>query len=143
MGFYHDDMAVSKGLMTPVTTSGSILLLAALVALAVMLRRRQPVIALGILFFLVAHLMESTILPLDLMFEHRNYLASFGMLLALVALLAQLIRQPRVLAAAGIVLLLSWSSLTVVRAGIWGSPSLLAAHAAAVHPDSKHRTARH
>jgi hypothetical protein len=142
MGFYHDDMLVSKGLMTPVTTSGSILLLAALVGLALLIRRRQPVIALGILFFLVAHLMESTILPLDLMFEHRNYLASFGVLLALVALLARFIRHPRVLAAAGIVLLLSWSSLTVVRAGIWGSPSLLAAHTAAVHPDSKHRTAR-
>jgi hypothetical protein len=143
MGFYHDDMTVSRGLLNPVTTLWSILLLTALVGLTLLLRRRQPVIALGILFFFVAHLLESTILPLDLMFEHRNYLASFGVVLALVALLAQLIRHPRTLAAAGIVLLLSWSSLTVVRAGIWGSPSLLAAHTAALHPDSEHRTARH
>jgi hypothetical protein len=78
MGFYHDDMVVSKGLLNPATTLWSILLLAALVGLALLLRGRQPVIALGILLFFAAHLLESTILPLDLMFEHRNYLASCG-----------------------------------------------------------------
>jgi hypothetical protein len=71
------------------------------------------------------------------MFEHRNYLASFGVLLAVVAGLTQVVRQPRVLAAAGIVLLLSLSSLTAMRAGIWGSASLLMKHMYAVHPDSK------
>ena len=139
MGFYHDDIAVSRGLTEPVTTLGSLLLLAGLLWLALVLRRRQPVIALGILFFFLAHSLESTILPLELMFEHRNYLASFGVMLVCTVSLAQLIRQPRVLAAAGIVLLLSWSSLTVVRAGIWGSASLQASHFATLHPQSKHR----
>jgi hypothetical protein len=116
-----------------------LLLLAGLLWLALVLRRSQPVIALGILFFFLAHSLESTILPLDLMFEHRNYLASFGVMLVCTVSLAQLIRQPRVLAAAGIVLLLCWSSLTVVRAGIWGSASLQASHFATLHPQSKHR----
>ena len=139
MGFYHDDIVVSNGLMDPVTTLGSILLLAGLIGLALRLRRCQPLITLGILLFFLAHALESSFFPLDLMFEHRNYLASFGVVLALVVLLARLIPQPRVLAAAGIVLLLSWSSLTVVRAGIWGSASLLATHISTVHPESKHR----
>lgn len=139
MGFYHDDIAVSEGLLRPVTTLGSILLLAGLVWLALWLRQRQPLMALGILFFFLAHSLESSILQLDLMFEHRNYLASFGVLLAIVVLLARTIQQPRVLAAAGIVLLMTWSSLTVVRAGIWGSASLQATHFATLHPESKLR----
>ena len=49
--------------------------------LAWRLRRRAPLIALGIAFFFAAHLMESTIFPLEIMFEHRNYLASYGVFL--------------------------------------------------------------
>jgi hypothetical protein len=60
-------------------------------------------------------------------------------LTAIVVLLAWIIRQPRVLAAAGIVVLLTWSSLTVVRAGIWGSASLQATHFEMLHPRSKLR----
>ncbi len=137
MGFYHDDIAVSRGLATPPATLWSLLLLAGLLWLAWVLRRRQPLISTGILFFFLAHALESTIFPLELMFEHRNYLASFGVMLAVVALLAMLVRQPKVLAATGVVLLLTWSSLTAVRAGIWGTPSLLMSHMHAVHPASK------
>ena len=48
------------------------------------LRRRLPVVACGILWFFVGHLLESTVIPLELMFEHRNYLPSFAVLLAVI-----------------------------------------------------------
>lgn len=137
MGFYHDDIAVSKGILHPVTTLGSMLLLAGLLWLAWWLRNRQAVASMGILIFFIAHLLESTVFPLELMFEHRNYLAAFGVMLAFVVLLTQVIRQPKVLAAAGIVLLLSWAALTSARASIWGSTSLLLNHMYSVHPESK------
>lgn len=137
MGFYHDDIVLSRGLVNPVSTLGSMLLLAGLLWLAWRLRRYQPLVTLGILFFFIAHALESTIFPLEMMFEHRNYLASFGVLLAVVAVLARLGRQPWLPASVGIVLLLVCSSLTWVRAGIWGSTPLLMQHIYAVHPDSK------
>jgi tetratricopeptide (TPR) repeat protein len=51
-------------------------------------RRSQPLIALGILWFFTGHLIESTIIPLELVHEHRNYLASLGPLIVIVQLIA-------------------------------------------------------
>jgi hypothetical protein len=88
LSFYHDDFQVSTGLLSPWTTLGSMLLLAALVAFALWIRRRQPLVALGIALFLGCQLLTGTILPLELIYEHRNYFASYGLLLAIVPLLA-------------------------------------------------------
>ncbi len=62
-------------------------LLAALAAVAVGLIKRRPLAAFGILFFFAGHLIESTFLPLELAFEHRNYLPTLGLLLAMADLL--------------------------------------------------------
>jgi hypothetical protein len=45
--------------------------------------KKYPLISFGILFFLLNHLIESTILPLELFFEHRNYLPSLFLFLPL------------------------------------------------------------
>jgi tetratricopeptide (TPR) repeat protein len=49
--------------------------------LVVVCRKRAPVLAFGVGVFLVSHLLESTILDLELVFEHRNYLGAAGLLL--------------------------------------------------------------
>lgn len=55
--------------------------------LALYLRRKLPLISFGILFFYVAHLVESSVIPIrDLVFEHRSYLPDVGLILALCAL---------------------------------------------------------
>jgi len=88
LSFYHDDFRVSTGLLAPWTTLASMLFLAGLIALMLWLRSRLPLAALGIALFLGCQLLTGTILPLELVYEHRNYFASFGLLLALVPLLA-------------------------------------------------------
>jgi hypothetical protein len=88
LSFYHDDFRISSGLLTPWTTLASIGLLAVLVALILWLRKREPLAALGIALFLGCQLLTGTILPLELIYEHRNYFASFGLMLAIVPLLA-------------------------------------------------------
>src|SRR5690606_8522142 len=50
-------------------------------------KTRWPIFA--IVWFLVAHIIESTVVPLELYFEHRNYLAIAGPLLASIVLVAQ------------------------------------------------------
>lgn len=85
-GLYQDGYPISTGLLTPFTTLPSLIGLAGMVAFAVRFRddRTLKPVAFGIAFFLGGHLLESTALPLELYYDHRNYLPSFGMYIALV-----------------------------------------------------------
>ncbi|MFA7553684.1 MAG: hypothetical protein WCY88_05490 [Spongiibacteraceae bacterium] len=49
--------------------------------IAVLCVRRYRLVTVGIAWFYICHLIESSFIPLELMFEHRNYLASVGPLL--------------------------------------------------------------
>jgi len=83
MGMYHDDIAISQGLLAPVTTLPSIIGIIALIASAWVVRKKAPLLSFGIAFFLIGHALESTIYPLELVHEHRNYLPMYGILLAM------------------------------------------------------------
>ncbi len=138
LSFYHDDFRISQGLLKPWTTLASMVFLAALVALMLWLRKRQPLAALGIALFLGCQLLTGTILPLELIYEHRNYFASFGLLLAIVPLLAaprgEAFALPRhVLLGA---LLVCWTALTALTAYAWGNPLRLAEDLAGRAPQS-------
>lgn len=74
LGLFNDAVAVSRGWLQPVSTLLCALLLAGLLAAAWRLRRRHAVAAFALLFFFAGHLMESSVVPLELYFEHRNYL---------------------------------------------------------------------
>jgi hypothetical protein len=138
LSFYHDDFRISTGLLTPWTTLISIVLLAALTAVMLWLRSRRPLAALGIAFFLGCQLLTGTILPLELIYEHRNYFASFGLLLAIVPLLAvprtSPFALPRHVLLAG--LFLCWTALTAFTAYAWGNPLRLAEDLASRAPQS-------
>jgi len=83
-GLYHDDIIVSTGLLQPLTTLFSLLFLAALLLLAVVYRKTQPMVFFGITWFFAMQILESSYLPLELYFEHRNSMAMIGPLLAIV-----------------------------------------------------------
>jgi hypothetical protein len=136
--FYHDDFRISTGLLAPWTTLTSIVFLVLLTALMLWLRRRQPLVALGIGLFLGCHLLTGTILPLELIYEHRNYFASFGLLLAVVPLFAAprgaTFALPRHVLLGG--LMLCWATLTALTAYAWGNPLRLAESLAGRAPQS-------
>jgi hypothetical protein len=81
-GLYHDDIAFSTDWLSPWTTLPALLGLAGLVWLAWSLRKRAPLVSFGIAWFFIGHALESTVLPLELAHEHRNYLPLFGLVLA-------------------------------------------------------------
>ncbi len=125
LGLFHDDITISKGLFSPPTTFSSILGLLALGGTAWLVRHRAPIASFGILFFLTGHLLESSFLPLEMMYEHRNYLPSYGLLLAAGYFLASPLLSLRTLwvrrsIAAALVLMLGVA--TAIRASIWGDP---------------------
>jgi hypothetical protein len=86
MPFFYDGLPHSTGWLSPSETLTSAVFLLALACLALAVLRRRPLAAFGIVLFFAGHLMESTILPLELAFEHRNYLPSLGLILAAVDL---------------------------------------------------------
>lgn len=139
LGLFHDDMAVSRGLLQPWTTLPSMLFLLALIAAAVFARSRFPLLSFGILWFFAGHLMESTILPLELVFEHRNYLPSFGLILGCVGTVypvqgtAAERRLVTLALASGIVLL---ALTTALRAYEWRSELSFARTEVLHHPNS-------
>lgn len=83
MGLYHDDIAISRGWFQPISTVFAIVGVMALLGLSFLARKKAPIIAFGVLFFLAGHLLESTIWPLEIAHEHRNYLPMYGILLML------------------------------------------------------------
>lgn len=70
------DIILSTSLLSPWTTAAAIFINLFFVLLAVRLGRRFPLISLAVIFFYLNHIVESTIVPLELLFEHRNYLPS-------------------------------------------------------------------
>jgi len=81
------DVAVSRGLFSPFTTLLSLLVLLGLVALGFYLARRRPLISFFIFWFFLQLAIESSVVPLELMFEHRLYLPSVSLAVILAVLL--------------------------------------------------------
>ncbi len=86
-GLYHDDFELSTGLFAPASTLLAIAGLCLLAAISWVARIKWPLISFGILWFLLGHILESSIFPLELMHEHRNYLPSLGAFVILIAVL--------------------------------------------------------
>lgn len=143
MGLYHDDFTISQGLLSPPTTLLSFVLVAALFALAWWLRKRRPLVALGIVWFFAAQALESTIWPLEIAFEHRIYLADWGIILAAFALVILPLRRlpwRRAGIALCLLVIVSLGLATTVRAWHWRSNLELAKVLAHNHPDSPRST---
>lgn len=77
---YHDDLIVSTGLLTPWTTLPALIGIVGLATLALWSKSRNPLLAFAIAWFFIGHALESTVLPLEITHEHRNYVALFGLL---------------------------------------------------------------
>lgn len=139
LSLYHDEIVKSTGLLTPWTTLGAIVLLAALIVVAVLLRNRRPLISLGVGWFFAAQLLTATIVPLELVYEQRMYFASIGVLLAVGALLLGLrwkIALPLLRGFVVVVALLWFAIATNLRAQEWSNPLRLAVAEANRHPES-------
>lgn len=139
MGLYHDDILISKSLLSPWTTLPAIAGILLLVGGAFALRNKQPLITFGIAFFLIGHALESSIVPLEIAFEHRNYLPMFGILLPLAyyALNAQLhlpgLRLRQVLL---LVTIMLFAGIAAFRAQQWGDTFMMRVLEVQRHPHS-------
>lgn len=72
------DFTLSTGIFSPLSTFFSFISLAVLLAFALYRARKNPLFSFCLLWFFINLSIESTVYPLDLVFEHRLYLPSMG-----------------------------------------------------------------
>ena len=135
-GLYNDAYVASTGLATPASTWPAILAILGLLAAAFALRRRAPVFACALLFFFAGHLIESTVLALELYFEHRNYLPALllGWPIGRALMRWEIRPQGRVVIVALLFAMLA--AITWQRASLWARQDQMALLWARTNPDS-------
>jgi tetratricopeptide (TPR) repeat protein len=134
MGLNLDDMPVHNA-SEPLAWLVLFLILL-MPAIAFAIRKKAPALTFAILWFLTAHLLESTVIPLELAFEHRNYVALFGPMFAIGHYLFSWLHASRLQTArlAVIVPIAILVSGTAVRAHQWSNSDLFVQQEAENHP---------
>lgn len=135
-GLFNDQYVPSTSWLQPATTLPAMLVVFGLIGLAWWQHHRHPALALTILFYFAGQLLESTSIPLELYFEHRNYLPALLMFWPLGLWLADT-RKLRLFKHALILTLplgLAW--MTHARAELWGNVHSQALLWARINPDS-------
>jgi tetratricopeptide (TPR) repeat protein len=114
------DYFLSTALLHPPTTFMAMAALAALFLAAILSVRRHRLLSFAILWFLLNLLIESSIIPLEIIFDHRTYLPSmlgWSPLLASAWLLPE--RNRKFALALAIALLVLFASWTFQRNQLW------------------------
>jgi hypothetical protein len=68
------DVESSTGFLSPWSTLPALILVGAAVGFGLRMRRRYPLASFAILFFFLNHIIEGSFIPLEMVYEHRNYL---------------------------------------------------------------------
>lgn len=136
--FYYDNFPISSGLLAPPVTLVWLLVLVSMLVGALLVRRRWPLISLGVVWFFCAHALTSNVVPLELAFEHRNYFGLLGVIIAVAQLLAwpgRILDQgaKRLVTA---ILVAALAFLGGLQAHTWGEPFRLAYALGSRNPDS-------
>lgn len=137
-GLFQDGFEISRSLTEPMSTLWAVLgWLAVLLALP-LLYRRWPFAWLALVFFLCGHLIESTVVGLELHFEHRNYGPAVFMFLPLALGIGWLGQwhRPRMAVASALALAAMLSSMTWQRSVLWADAEALQSYWALKDPGS-------
>lgn len=133
--FFHDQMTAATSVLDLRRVVLPLAACVMLVGLAIVWRRRFPAAAVAVLFFFAGHALESTSVPLELYFEHRNYLPS-ALLFWPLALLIVDAPFPWLRRGLPTLLLVGVACLTYTQAALWGDQVAQAEVWARLQPDS-------
>ena len=135
-GVFHDNFMVSDGLLSPPSTAIALLIVGVSIAAAWCARRKWPLLSFSILFFFAAHSLEASFIPLELYFEHRNYLPTLVLFWPIAAWLSSGVTLHRLRLGMAYLLVGVLGLETHVGAEVWGNSASLAAIWAAHNPES-------
>ncbi len=136
LGIFQDPPTVARSLLQPATLVACVSWLALAVS-AIIWRRRYPLFALAVLWYLAGHLIESTHLALEPYFEHRNYMPIIGPILALGTFLSVSKWRITRLGFTAVTIFVAINAyFLIVFASLWGEPSMASRYWAMRYPDS-------
>lgn len=137
-GLYQDGFDISKGLLDPPKTLAAGLILVVIFVFSFVFRKRYPFVFLAVFFFLSGHLLESTVVGLELYFEHRNYLPAAFLFLPLANFIVGLSKRHSngFSVSFALILIAFLSFMTFQRASLWSGGYRLISYWALQNPDS-------
>lgn len=143
---FHDNYPKNTQLSGNIPAILSIVICLASLFSAITLRKKYTVISFAILWFFAGHLLESTVINLELYFEHRNYIAILGFYILLIYGLSTLAAHneeiKHLIWACFSVYLAFLSFMTYQVTSLWGSPEQ-AAQAWFINQKSSARATEH
>ena len=113
------DFPLSYSLFSPVETSIAILLIIGMLGLALLTARKYRMYSFCILWFLGNLVIESSTIPLEIIFEHRTYLPSMMVICLLVIIFHRFIVNKKILIACLVSVALLFSYWTYTRNKVW------------------------
>ncbi|TXK65030.1 hypothetical protein [Alkalisalibacterium limincola] len=141
--FYYDTFQASRGILEPAITLAGLAFLVSLLTAAFLVRSTLPLASLGVFWFFASHVITSAPLPLELVFEHRNYFSILGVLIVAGELVRRLPFDPEAsmrYVALG-ALAFGVLSITTIRSATWGDQLHLAMELVANNPNSSRASA--
>ena len=130
------DFALSRGFLEPFTTLLSALGLVAAVAVALKSVGRRPIVVFCILWFLLTSVIESSVVGLELVYEHRVYLPLFGLCFGFAALVLWFARRTLVVWVCVVGVVLYLSAGTYLRNAHWADATTLWVDVVSKSPNS-------
>ena len=129
------DFPLSISLLSPISTLYSLIAIVALVVLAILTARRERLVSFCILWFFGNLVIESSIICLEIIFEHRTYLPSMFLILLVAATVYRIGRHTVLVT---LVLMLPATLLgywTFERNNVWQNPLALWSDSVSKHPN--------
>ena len=118
----NHDFDISQSLWMPPQTFLAVMGIVVLIILIPFFFNRERLLSFGILWFLANLVIESTVIPLELIFEHRLYLPSSFLILAVTALLYRFLKNRKKFVRAAFLLLVPvLMIMTFQRNTTWAS----------------------
>jgi len=126
----HLDYGLSLSAFSEFQKISALVIHSCLIVLALIFRRKMPLLSLSVLLFYLLHVVESGVIPItDLVFEHRTYLPNVAILLFLSALVTKFIPSSAVkakhyyqIAIPTLILAFACLLLTKERVNEWQDP---------------------
>ena len=118
------DYPLSTGLVNPPFTLAGLCLISFIAFLIVRLRSKWPLIAFGLAWILITFSIN-TAPRVDVIFEHKLYLISFGFFLSTVCALSTVIKDRKILFGFLVILIAALSIVSYKRNQVWQNPLTL------------------
>lgn len=120
-GVFTDGFKHSTGLLKPISTLFSWVFVLGLLFIAWFKRKTWVWFSFVVFFFFIAQIIESTIVPLELYYEHRVYVASVFLPVALVMMVLKLSENSKVFLIIPVLISLLIAGMTYMRTDIWSN----------------------